>query len=296
MQKKINIYQEDLQQKNAEIFDNNFDNNFINNSIDSADGSSGKSFVEIKNITKVFGGNVFASNHVPQLDDVSFEISQGETIGLIGSSGAGKSTLGKILVRLLRPTSGQVIYQNKDIFSLKNKELKAFRKDVQMVFQDPLLSFNNLMTVEQILSPGLRNFKICKKTDEKEIISYLVNLVGLDQKVKNKRPSEISGGECQRVGIARSLSVEPKFIIFDEATSALDVIVQKQIVDTIKKIQKKMNLTYLFISHNIGLVKEISDKIVVMSNGRVVERGLADDVCFFPKHRFTKQLIASFQK
>ncbi len=252
--------------------------------------------VMIRNITKSFNKKIFNNGcHHPELDNISFDIKKGETVGLIGNSGAGKSTLGKILVRLIKPSSGQIIYNNQDIFLLKFDELRSFRKDIQMVFQNPLLSFNNMFTVEQILSQGLRNFKICKKNDEQEIINYLINLVGLDLKVKARHPFELSGGECQRVGIARSLSVEPKLIIFDEATSALDVIVQKQIINMMKQVQQKMNLTYLFISHNIGLVKAISDKIAVMHNGKIVEYGSSNNVYYRPQCTFTKQLIDSFK-
>ena len=261
-----------------------------------------KTLIKVSHITKIFNkgflNNIISNpvtNIFPSVNDVSLDIKLGQTIGLVGASGSGKSTLGKMIVRLIRPTSGQIFYQENDIFSLSSKNFHPLRCDLQMVFQNPYSSFNNLLTVKEILSQGPQNFKKCGKNSENEFVDYLINLVGLNKDVKDKHPSELSGGECQRVGIARSLSVNPKFIVFDESTSAIDVIVQDKIIKTIKDIQKKRNLTYLFISHNIGLIKEISDNIAVMYNGKIVESGLPDKIYNNPNHEYTKKLITSFK-
>ncbi|MBP0979533.1 MAG: ABC transporter ATP-binding protein [Oscillospiraceae bacterium] len=256
--------------------------------------------IRVENITKNFSNYnnyKFCLNIFSAISDVSFNIYKGQTLGLVGASGSGKSTLGRILMRLIKPSFGNVFYKDQDLFLISNKDLKKIRTDLQIVFQNPYLSLNNLMTVETILLETLSCFKFknINKLEKKERISELIDLVGLDQKIKYKYPSELSGGECQRVAIARSLAVEPKFIIFDEATSALDVIVQDKIINIIKKIQKKMDLTYLFISHNIGLVKEISDNIAVMNMGKIVEIGESKKIYDFPKKDYTKQLISSFK-
>lgn len=256
----------------------------------------GSSFLEIKNITKIFHQKHFyiknkAVDCLKSVDNVSLKIKRGETIGLVGASGSGKSTLGKILVRLLVPSSGQVIYKGLDIFKLTNKQFYPFRKDLQMVFQNPYSSLNNMLNVKQILVEGLRTHNICSRNEENKTIDYLVGLVELSKKDVLKHPSELSGGQCQRVGIARSLLVKPKFIVFDEATSALDVIVQHKIINVIKEIQKKMDLTYLFISHNISLIEDVSDRIAVMYRGEIVEVGPTKVICNNPIHPYTKQLI-----
>lgn len=261
-----------------------------------------KTLIKVNHVTKIFNNGFFnnilsnsVKNILPSVNDVSLDIKPGQTIGLVGASGSGKSTLGKMIVRLIRPTSGQIFYRENDIFSISSKDFHPFRRDLQMVFQNPYSSFNNLLTVKEILSQGLQNFKICDKNNENEFVDYLINLVGLNKDVNDKHPSELSGGECQRVGIARSLSVNPKFIVFDEPTSALDVIVQDKIIKTIKDIQKKQNLTYLFISHNIDLVREISDIIAVMYNGKIVDFGLSYQIYNNPNHEYSKQLIKSFK-
>lgn len=257
-------------------------------------------FLKIENVTKIFAPhNLYIKNKnfdcLKSVDDVSFTIKKGETVGLVGASGSGKSTLGKILVRLLTPTSGKVIYKGLDIFSLTNKQFSGFRKDLQMVFQNSYAALNNMLNVKQILIEGLRTNNICSRNKEIEVIDYLLDLVELGKKDKFKHPSELSGGQCQRVGIARSLLVEPEFIVFDEATSALDVIVQHKIVDVIKKIQKKMNLTYLFISHNIALVEDVADRIAVMYGGKIVEIGPTKVICNNPIHPYTKRLIKAYK-
>lgn len=260
--------------------------------------------IRAENITKGFKNhNNFLGFKKPlnqdflALDNINLNIYQGKTLGLVGSSGSGKSTLGKILIRLIRPSFGKVFYKDQDLFWISNKNLKKIRTDLQMVFQNPYLSLNSLMTVETILFETLSCLKTKKlnKIEKKERVSELINLVGLDQKIKCKYPSQLSGGECQRVAIARSLSVFPKFIVFDEATSALDVIVQNKIINLIKEIQQKMNLTYLFISHDIGLVKEFSDDIAVINSGKIVEIGSAREIYNFPKHDATRKLMASFK-
>ena len=235
-------------------------------------------FMKISGISKrFFRRSAFNWNqYIDAVSDISFNILKGETIGVIGESGSGKSTLGKIIINILKSDKGKVIYKEQDILAMSDRKFYPFRKDLQMVFQNPYASLNNRYTVKEILAEGLRVHKICNKYEEQDIIDYLLDLVGLNPKEKNKRSCELSGGQCQRIGIARSLSVEPKFIVFDESTSALDVIVQDQIIKMIKDIQKKMELTYLFISHNLNLVKEISDKVCVINSGKVVEFGYSN--------------------
>lgn len=251
--------------------------------------------IKVNNITKKFYKNFFCNKQQSiALNNVSFNILNGKTVGLIGASGSGKSTLGKILVNLLKPDHGKIIYKGQDVSSLTFKQFKPFRRDFQMVFQDPFASFNNLLTIEQILSEGLRLYKICDKNQESDFINHLLNFININPNYKYKHPSELSGGECQRIAIARCLSIKPKFIVFDEATSALDYIVQKQIVSLIKDIQQKLNLSYLFISHNIKLIKYISDIIIVLLNGKIVESGSVNDVYYHPQHPYTKHLVQSF--
>ncbi len=255
--------------------------------------SSPTFLIQTQNLSKVFNKKKFNNNF--SLNNINLKISQGETVGLVGHSGCGKSTLGKILIRLIPPSTGTVLYKNHNIFALPNSKFKPFRRDLQMVFQDPFSSFDNLLTVEQILTEGLRIYKICDRKNESEFINNLLNLVNLKLSVKNKHPSELSGGECQRVAIARSLSVNPKFIVFDESTSALDAITEYQIIKTIKDLQSKIGLTYLFISHNIGLVKDVADEIAVMENGKIVEFGKANTIYNNPSHLHTQELVNSFK-
>jgi oligopeptide/dipeptide ABC transporter ATP-binding protein len=232
-------------------------------------------------------GKVYAVN------DVSFELQEGETFGVVGESGCGKSTLGRAIVRLYDPTAGQVIYRDKDIAPLRRKDLKTFRREIQMVFQDPYASLNPRMTIKDILLEPFQLHNILKPKERLEKVKELVKLVGLRVGDINKFPHEFSGGQRQRIGIARALALNPSVIVCDEAVSALDVSIQSQVLNLLNDLQKKLNLTYIFISHDLTVVKYISDRVAVMYLGRIVELADADDIYDHPLHPYTKALLSA---
>lgn len=226
--------------------------------------------------------------------NASFEVAEGQTIGIVGESGSGKSTTGEIVGGLQKPTFGSVFYYGKNTSELSRSEYEEYRKNVQFIFQDPKGSMDPNYTVGDNVSFPLLSLKIAnsKNEAEKKVLEMLKK-VGLDESIKNKYPSEISGGQCQRAAIARALVVNPKVIICDEPVSALDVSIQAQILNILKSLQKELNISYIFISHDIGVVNYMSDTILVMSKGNVVESGLAKDVLLNPKEEYTKKLIDS---
>jgi oligopeptide transport system ATP-binding protein len=225
------------------------------------------------------------------VDGVSLSLFKGESIGLVGESGCGKSTLAKTILRLAPMTSGQIIFDNKDISSIDEKQFKKFRKDLQIIFQDPYSSLNPRMTVKQIISEPLIEHRIYPRNKIFEEVLNLMNLVGLSPKLINKFPHEFSGGQRQRVAIARALALKPKLLIADEPVSALDVSIQAQILNLIKDLRKKMNLSLLFISHNLAVVKYICPTIAVMKSGKIVEYGTRQEIFNNPQHPYTKALI-----
>ncbi len=252
-----------------------------------------KSILTVRNLFQIFNrGQV---NEVRAIDDVSFDILQGETLGLVGESGSGKTTIGRAISRLYTPTSGEIIYKGQDISSLQQrKELLAFRKDVQMIFQDPYASLNPRMKVMDIIAEGITVHGLAKNKKEKEARVYeLLEMVGLNQDHSSRYPHEFSGGQRQRVGIARALAVEPKLIIADEPISALDVSVQAQIVNLLIDLQEKLGLTYLFIAHDLSMVKYISDRIAVMYSGKIVELAEKDELYYHALHPYTKSLLSA---
>lgn len=231
------------------------------------------------------------SGVVKAVDDVSFEIMRGETFGVVGESGCGKSTLGRALVRLLKPTGGEITLDGKSIANLKGEELKQMRKDAQIIFQDPSASLNPRRTVKQIL---LEPFEIHGPEGDTEArIKELIQLVGLDTYHLSRYPHELSGGQKQRVGIARALALEPKIIICDEAVSALDVSVQAQVLNLLQELKEKLGLTYFFISHNLNVVYQVSDRVAVMYLGKIVE--IADYAQLYEKryHPYTEALLSA---
>ena len=251
-----------------------------------------KILVEVKHLKQYFGSK---KNVVKAIDDISFEIYEGETFGLVGESGSGKSTTGRALLRLYKPTDGEILFEGKDIASLKKgKELLEFRKEAQMIFQDPYASLDGRMKVRDIIAEGIDIHGIAKTAEERDaMVDELLETVGLNKEHANRYPHEFSGGQRQRIGIARALAVNPKFIVCDEAISALDVSIQAQIVNLLKRLQKEIGLTYLFIAHVLSMVKYISDRIAVMYRGRIVEMGSADCVYNNPQHPYTKSLLSA---
>lgn len=251
-----------------------------------------KKLVEVKHLKQYFGSK---KNVVKAIDDISFEIFEGETFGLVGESGSGKSTTGRALLRLYKPTDGEILFEGKDIANLKKgKELLEFRKEAQMIFQDPYASLDGRMKVRDIIAEGIDIHGIAKTAEERDaMVDELLETVGLNKEHANRYPHEFSGGQRQRIGIARALAVNPKFIVCDEAISALDVSIQAQIVNLLKRLQKEIGLTYLFIAHDLSMVKYISDRIAVMYRGRIVEMGSADCVYNNPQHPYTKSLLSA---
>lgn len=251
-----------------------------------------KKLVEVKHLKQYFGSK---KNVVKAIDDISFEIYEGETFGLVGESGSGKSTTGRALLRLYKPTDGEILFEGKDIANLKKgKELLEFRKEAQMIFQDPYASLDGRMKVRDIIAEGIDIHGIAKTAEERDaMVDELLETVGLNKEHANRYPHEFSGGQRQRIGIARALAVNPKFIVCDEAISALDVSIQAQIVNLLKRLQKEIGLTYLFIAHDLSMVKYISDRIAVMYRGRIVEMGSADCVYNNPQHPYTKSLLSA---
>lgn len=253
--------------------------------------------VEVRNIKKYFPikGGVLQKTvgQLKAVDDVSFSIKKGETLGIVGESGSGKSTLGRVLIRLLEPTDGQLIFDNKDITTLRQRLIRPIREDMQMVFQDPFASLNSKMSVEQLIEePLLVQGKLAKK-DRKQKVLAVLQKVGLRKDDLQKYPHEFSGGQRQRISIARALVLNPKFVICDEPVSALDVSIQAQVLNLMKDLQEDLGLTYLFIAHDLSVVKHISDRVAVMYLGRFAEiapkRSLYDN----PLHPYTQALLSS---
>ncbi len=231
---------------------------------------------------------------VKAVDGVSFEVKEGETFGLVGESGCGKSTLGRTIVKLYDPLSGSIEFEGQDISKIKGSQLKSFRKDMQMIFQDPYASLNPRMTVGEIIKEPMIIHNIYNNDKEREDrVVELLKIVGLKPDHIRRYPSEFSGGQRQRIGIARALAVDPKFIVCDEPISALDVSIQAQVINLLKDIQKKMNLSYLFIAHDLSMVKHISDTIGVMYLGRMMEIGPSNDVYNRPLHPYTIALLSA---
>ncbi len=230
---------------------------------------------------------------VKAVDDVSFHIYKGETFGLVGESGCGKSTLGRTLNRLYDPTAGEIRFDGNDIANLTNKELQPYRKRIQMIFQDPYSSLNPYMTVEEIIDEPLEIHTALTKGERKKIIINILEKVGLQKEDMEKFPHEFSGGQRQRIGIARALSTNPEFIICDEAISALDVSIQAQVINMLEDLQRDLNLTYLFVAHDLSMVRHISDRIGVMYLGKMVEISKSDVLYEKPLHPYTQALLSA---
>lgn len=232
-------------------------------------------------------------NHVKAVDDITFDIKQGETLSIVGESGCGKSTTGRAILRLDEPTSGSIHFQDKDLLSLGKKEMRRTRKDLQVIFQDPFASLNPRQTIGKILGEALAIQNVVPKENRKCRIEELLGHVGLRPESMERYPHEFSGGQRQRIGIARALAVDPKLIICDEAVSALDVSIQAQVLNLLKSLQRQFDLTFLFISHDLGVVRHISDRVMVMYLGKIVE--IADKKSIFeqPQHPYTRALLSA---
>lgn len=251
-----------------------------------------KKLVELKNVSLTF--NKGKSNEVKAIYDVSFDIYEGEIFGLVGESGSGKTTIGRSILKLYDIDSGTVTFAGNDISSLKGKDLHEFRKTAQMIFQDPQASLNGRMKIRDIIAEGIDIHKLAKTKEEREAkVKELIDLVGLNEDHLSRYPHEFSGGQRQRIGIARALAVNPHFIVADEPISALDVSIQAQVVNLMQKLQHEQGLTYLFIAHDLSMVKYISDRIGVMHWGKLLEVGPADEIYHNPIHPYTKSLLSA---
>ena len=228
------------------------------------------------------------------VDDSNLTINRGQTLGIVGESGCGKSTLGRCILRLIEPTSGEVFFEGKDVVKMDKKEMHEMRREMQIIFQDPYASLNPRKTVFQIISEPMQVYNLCKSKDELEARTLeLMKLVGLADRYINTYPHEIDGGRRQRIGIARALSLNPKFIVCDEPVSALDVSIQAQILNLMMDLQDQLGLTYMFITHNLSVVKHISDEIAVLYLGKTVERAPKAELFANPQHPYTKALLSA---
>ena len=260
--------------------------------------TNGDVLLEVRNLRKYYPvtkGFIFQRQvgAVKAVDDVSFFIRKGETLGLVGESGCGKTTTGRVILRLQEPTHGEALFEGRDIFKLGKEELRRLRRDMQIIFQDPYSSLNPRMTVGDIIGEPLEIHKLARGKEKVRRVQELLEVVGLSPYHANRYPHEFSGGQRQRIGIARALAVNPKLIIADEPVSALDVSIQAQVLNLLEELQKEFGLTYLFIAHDLSVVKHISDRIAVMYLGRIVELAAADELFSNPQHPYTEALLSA---
>lgn len=254
--------------------------------------------VQVRNLKKYFPifKGTFVQRHVGDVkavDDVSFDIYKGETLGLVGETGSGKTTVGRTILRLYEPTGGQVNFDGVDVYQLNETEMRKIRLRMQMIFQDPYASLNPRMTVGSIVAAPLEVHKVVSGKAKNQRIDELLNMVGLNPEFVNRYPHEFSGGQRQRIGIARALAANPDLIICDEPISSLDVSIQAQVVNLLEELQEKLNLTYLFIAHDLSMVRHISDRMAVMYLGKIVELADRNEIYLRPLHPYTQALISA---
>ncbi|GMK43389.1 MULTISPECIES: ABC transporter ATP-binding protein [Paenibacillus] len=248
--------------------------------------------VKVSNLRKFF--NLGGGNILKAVNEIDFSIAKGETVGVVGESGCGKSTAGRTILRLYEPTSGNVTFNGEDIYKMKGAKLKQMRRDMQMIFQDPYASLNPRMTITDVIGEALDIHGLAgSRAERKRKVEDLLDLVGLNPDHATRYPHEFSGGQRQRIGIARALAVDPKFIIADEPISALDVSIQAQVVNLMQDLQRKMGLTYLFIAHDLSMVKHISDRVAVMYLGKIVELAESSELYSSPAHPYTRALLSA---
>ncbi|HKF83904.1 MAG TPA: ATP-binding cassette domain-containing protein [Solirubrobacterales bacterium] len=263
-----------------------------------AEAVSGAPLLEVTDLVKHFPikRGILIDREVDQVravDGVSFKVERGETLGLVGESGSGKSTACRAILQLIEPTSGSVKFEGQEIAGLGARQMRPLRRQMQMIFQDPYASLNPRKRVGQIVGDPLKRQGVASGSELRRQVQELLVRVGLSSEHYNRFPHEFSGGQRQRIGIARAISLKPKLVICDEPVSALDVSIQAQIVNLLDDLQDEFGLAYLFVAHDIGVVRHISDRIAVMNEGRVVEQGSADEVCERPKDDYTKKLLAA---
>jgi oligopeptide transport system ATP-binding protein len=254
--------------------------------------------VRVENLSKEFpagttgiiGGTRLT---VKAVQNVNVEISPGETVGLVGESGSGKSTLGRLILKLLEPTEGKVYFDGRDLSTLGRAELRALRREMQLVFQDPYASLNPRMRVRSIVGEGIEIHKLARGREKENRIVELLGMVGMGSDGMNRFPHEFSGGQRQRIGIARALAVNPRFLVLDEPVSALDVSIQAQIINLLQDLQEKLNLTYLFIAHDLRVVEHISNRVAIMYLGKIVEIASRDEIYLRPHHPYTRALLSA---
>jgi oligopeptide/dipeptide ABC transporter ATP-binding protein len=264
----------------------------------SVSGENGKEeLIQVQNLVKHFavrGGLLQRTTaRVQAVDNVSFSIRKGETLGLVGESGCGKTTVGRTMLRLLEPTAGEVIFEGTNVFRLRGRPLKAMRRNMQIIFQDPYSSLDPRMRIGDSVAEGLRVHRIGSAKERREVVVNILRKVGLEEYHANRFPHEFSGGQRQRIGIARALALQPRFIVCDEPVSALDVSIQSQVLNLLKDLQAEFGLTYLFIAHNLSVVEHISDRVAVMYLGKIVEMADRQELFDNPLHPYTKALMSA---
>lgn len=246
--------------------------------------------LEVRNLKKFFNTK---QGTLKAVNNISFSVQRGETLGIVGESGCGKSTTGRAVLRLVEPTAGDVVFEGEDITTFKSDRVRAFRKDAQIIFQDPFASLDPRLSISEIIGEPFEIFNLYSKKERYERVQNLMSLVGLSTKLTNSFPHELDGGRRQRVGVARALALDPKFIVCDEPVSALDVSIQAQILNLIQDLQDRLHLTYMFISHDLSVVRHLSDHIAVMYLGKIVEITTYHNIFTRPQHPYTKALLSA---
>jgi len=260
--------------------------------------AASKPLLQVRNLKTwfpVYGGVMRRHvDDVKAVDDVSFTVEAGTTVGLVGESGSGKTTIGRTILKLAPATAGQILFDGRDILPMSEREFRPLRRDIQMIFQDPFGSLNPRMPIGSIVGEALEiHFRTMTKNERRDRVAELLRQVGLKPEMITRYPHEFSGGQRQRIGIARALAVKPRFIVCDEPVSALDVSVQAQIVNLLQDLQEQLGLTYLFIAHDLAVVEHVSDHVLVMYRGKIVESASSDAIYENPQHDYTKKLLAA---